>query len=84
MVSLKEVSVTLFLVKSAGYTKGMEPRIYRPILSFGHYKPSFNMLKDLLKEKGDIVHTHAYRNFQTDIRALLSYLRDLHACIIFK
>ncbi|MCD6515568.1 MAG: glycosyltransferase family 4 protein [Candidatus Odinarchaeota archaeon] len=52
-------------------------KLFKPIIRIGHYRPSLNMLSNLLKEQGDIVHVHGYRNFQTDIGALLSNIKDI-------
>jgi hypothetical protein len=50
---------------------------YKPFFGAGHYKPSFKMLLDSLKKDCNIIHVHGYRNFQTDVGALSSFLKKV-------
>lgn len=52
-------------------------RFYRPLLNIGHYRASPAMLFDLLRDRGDLVHVHGYRNFQTDSGTFLSIMKEL-------
>lgn len=49
---------------------------YHPWLRRGHYIVTPNMLPDLIREEADIIHVLSYRNFQTDLGALLSKLKE--------
>jgi Glycosyltransferase len=50
---------------------------YKPFFSTGHYKLSLKMLLDSLKKDCNIIHVHGYRNFQTDVGALSSFLKKI-------
>ncbi|HLI47011.1 MAG TPA: glycosyltransferase family 4 protein [Geobacterales bacterium] len=45
---------------------------FEPFIKFGHYKISFKMIQEVMRENVDLVHVHGYRNFQTDLGALVS------------
>jgi glycosyltransferase involved in cell wall biosynthesis len=46
-----------------------------PYLRLRHMMLSRQMVSDILKEDADIIHTHGYRNFQTDLGALASMVK---------
>jgi glycosyltransferase involved in cell wall biosynthesis len=50
--------------------------VYTPLLRVRSFHFSFRMLTDSLKAKTDLIHVHGYRNFQTDVGALTSLLKD--------
>jgi len=54
---------------------GITVRRYGPLLSYGHYIITPKMLEDLISDKADVIHVRSYRNFQTDIGAVVSKLR---------
>lgn len=51
-------------------------RVYRPLLRFRSFLFSFCMLGDSLRARADVIHVHGYRNFQTDVGAITSLLKD--------
>ena len=50
---------------------------FKPLFSLGHYKPSFEMLNNALKENINLIHVHGYRNFQSDVGTLASLLKNV-------
>jgi len=56
---------------------GISIKRYRPILDYGHITLTPQMISDLMKEEADIIHVHGYRNFQTEVGALVSRLRNI-------
>jgi glycosyltransferase involved in cell wall biosynthesis len=50
---------------------------YKPFFGAGHYKLSLKMLLDSLKKDCSIIHVHGYRNFQTDVGAISSFLKKV-------
>jgi len=56
---------------------GISIKRYRPILDYGHITLTPQMIGDLMREEADIIHVHGYRNFQTEVGALVSRLRNI-------
>ena len=74
----KEIN-SIILTFKKGKVNLMKSKIieYRPFFSAGHYKLSLKMLLDSLKTNCNIIHVHGYRNFQTDVGAISSFLRKI-------
>ena len=70
---------SIILTFKKGKVNLMKSKIieYRPFFSAGHYKLSLKMLLDSLKINCTIIHVHSYRNFQTDVGALYSFLKKI-------
>jgi len=74
----KEIN-SIILTFKKGKVNLMKSKIieYRPFFSAGHYKLSLKILLDSLKTNCNIIHVHGYRNFQTDVGAISSFLRKI-------
>ena len=69
-------SIILTFKKGKVILKRSKIVVYKPFFSAGHYKLSLKMLLDSLKKDCSIIHVHGYRNFQTDVGAIYSFLRE--------
>lgn len=70
-----ESEILTFNASGLSCMKGVELKVFKPRPSRGHYRISEAMLRSALRSSADVIHAHGYRNYQSDVGALVNVLR---------
>ncbi len=68
--------ILTFKAGALGNHRLVKLKVYRPLVKIRSFHFSLSMFTDSMKARPDLIHVHGYRNFQTDVGAVVSLFDD--------